>query len=88
MLRYMSYCCAGLAGFAVAVNVVLGIVVYLRMQLEYDDRGLFFDEETLLVYQEQTILVLVVVMAVVTAFFVGAFWFGRKLMRIWVDEGR
>ncbi|MAE29934.1 MAG: hypothetical protein CMJ87_13280 [Planctomycetes bacterium] len=86
MLRYMGYVCAGLAGISLSVNVVLGILVYMRMQMPYDDTGTYFDAETLLVYKEQTILVLAVVMGLVALFMAGAFWFGRKLLRIWQTE--
>ncbi len=82
----MGYVCAGLSGVALAVNVLLGIVVYWRMGLPYGDDGLYLDEATLLVYQESTILVLVVVIGLVALFMIGAFWFGRKLMKIWVTE--
>jgi len=87
MLRYLGYICAGLSGIALSVNVVLGIVVYVRMQMPYDENGIYFDAETLLVYQKQTILVLAVVMGLVSLFMGGAFWFGRKLLRIWQIEG-
>lgn len=86
MLRYLGYVCAGLTGVALAVNVLLGIVVYWRMGLPYNAQGLYLDEATLLVYQEQTILVLAVVMGLVAIFMAGSFWFGRKLLKIWLAE--
>jgi hypothetical protein len=81
MTRIISKACAAICGVLLAILTVVSIVVHQRMRLDYDN-GIYFDEQTLLVYSEGTVVILWFVICVGVLMFAGFFWLGRKVLKL------
>lgn len=81
MTRIISKACAAICGVLLAILTVVSIMLHSRMRLEYVN-GVFFDEETLLMYSQQTVVILWFVVGVGILVFAGFFWLGRKVLQL------
>ena len=81
MTRIISKCCAATCGVLLAILTVVSIILHQRMRMDYDG-GIYFDEQTLLVYSEQTVVLLWFVVCVGVLMFAFFFWLGRKILTL------
>lgn len=81
MTRIISKACAAVCGALLAVLTIVSIVLHQRLGLDYTN-GIHFDEQTLLVYHEQTVVILWFVIGVGMLMFTGFFWLGRKILQL------
>ncbi len=81
MTRIISKACAAICGVLLAILTVVSIVLHQRMRLDYD-KGIYFDEQTLLVYSEGTLVILWFVICVGVLMFAGFFWLGRRVLKL------
>jgi len=81
MTRTISKACAAVCGVLLAILTVVSIALHQRMRMDYV-RGLYFDEQTLLVYSQQTVVLLWFVICVGVLMFAGFFWLGRRVLRL------
>ncbi len=81
MTRIISKACAAICGVLLAILTVVSIVLHQRMRMDYDN-GIYFDEQTLLVYSEGTVVILWFVICVGVLMFAGFFWLGRKVLKL------
>ncbi len=82
VLPTVSKACAVVCGVLMAVMVLSGVLLYVHMGLDYNADGIYFDEKTLMVYSQQTMLFLWFVLAGAAAVFGFFFWLGRKILRL------
>ncbi len=81
MTRTISKACAAICGVLLAVLTVVSIMLHQRMRMEYVN-GVYFDEETLLVYSQETMIILWFIVGVGILVFAGFFWLGRKILKL------
>ena len=81
MTRIISKACAAICGVILAILTVVSILLHTRMRLEYVN-GVYFDEATLMMYSQQTVVILWFVVGVGILVFTGFFWLGRKVLQL------
>jgi hypothetical protein len=81
-LPTVSKACAVVCGGLLAVVVASGVLLYVHVGLDYNSEGFYFDEKTLLVYSQQTMLFLWFALTAAAVMFGFFFWLGRKILRL------